>query len=462
MPSATLVPPIRAISGIVSPLLVSSIQLQNCTRKCTAKAASCYAEEPYSYGLRYPKNVRLISRPSCAVRNHRRMRPHFIGSGAWKRSAVLVLSVALSFVLATFFNHENRSHYFPFIIGVGISAWYGGLVPGVAATFLSLALADYFFTSPTGSFWVHDSLDLVLLGLFCSTGLIISFLLHWVRTANATLQKTNVALEKSNAALNEAVRQLGRSNGELERFSFTVAHDLQEPLRSIRAMTELFLKRNEQTLDDESARTLGFVIKGADRMKILIHDILEFAKVNSNAATGRVDVQGVAESALRYLQEAIYESGAKVTLNSLPVVQANEQLLFRLFLNLISNALKYHGKNTPDIQVSASQEGENWVFSVSDNGIGIDPKYHDQIFDPFRRLHSRSEYQGSGVGLATCKRIVEQLNGRIWVKSQPGMGSTFYFTIPSAASADSLDSTTIRKPNESRAPQRDRGQAAAG
>lgn len=373
---------------------------------------------------------------------------------------MLVLSVGLSFVLANFFDHANRSHIFPFIIGVGVSAWYGGLVPGVAATFSSLILADYFFTNPTGSLLVRDSLDLVLLGLFCLTGLIISFLLHWVRTANATLQKTNLALEKSNAALNEAVQQLGRSNGELERFSFTVAHDLQEPLRSIRAMTELFLQRNEHALDQDSARTLGFVIKGADRMKTLIDDILEFAKANSDASTSRVDVQAVAESVLRYLQEAIHESGAKVTLHALPSVQGNEQLLFRLFLNLIGNALKYHGTSTPHIQVSASRDGENWVFSVSDNGIGIDPKYHDQIFDPFRRLHSRSEYQGTGVGLATCKRIVEQQSGRIWVTSQPGMGSTFYFTMPGAATGDSQDRTTQRKPNESNVPERNRGQAA--
>jgi signal transduction histidine kinase len=253
----------------------------------------------------------------------------------------------------------------------------------------------------------------------------ISFLRHSPRNANHALEKTNTALQ-------DAVRQLSRSDAEFEGFCFTVAHDLLEPLRSIRATTQLFLSRHEGALDQDSAEMLGFVVKGADRMKTLILDVLEFAKMNHAVTASQVDARAVVESALRYLQEAIDQSGAKITINSLPVVQMNEEHLFRLFLNLVGNAIKYCGEMAPDIHISASPRGEQWVFSVGDNGIGIDSEYHDQIFDPFHRLHDQSKYEGSGVGLAICRRIVERYHGRIWVESQPGRGSTFSFTIPSA------------------------------
>jgi signal transduction histidine kinase len=373
------------------------------------------------------------------------MRYH-VGTNTWSHVAVVLSSVAGSGAVAYIFKLQDRAHFLPLTIGVIVSSWYGGLVPGLAATILGLLVA-VFFTVHVHTLVPADLTDIALLALFLAVGVAISLLRHW-------LLKTNVALR-------ESVQQLRRSNEELERFSFVLAHDLLAPLRSIQAMTQLFLRRNESNLDKDSAQELGFVVSGADRMKRLIEDILEFAKAGHDAQTSRVDPQAAAESALRFLQEAVDQSGAKITISPLPMIQANEGHLVRLFLNLIGNAIKYQGQNPPEIHISATSEHGKCVFSVRDNGIGIEPKYHSQIFDPFRRLHSSSQYEGSGVGLAICKRIVERYGGRIRVESQPGKGSTFYFTMPIAVSSESPGQDVKRKPIQT-SPPSGRGKAAAG
>ncbi len=230
-------------------------------------------------------------------------------------------------------------------------------------------------------------------------------------------------------ALIELSLELIRSNEELERFAFAVAHDLRAPLRSIGTMTQLFLERSAGTLNEESAQLLDFVVSSAGRMDRLIQDLLEFATVSQQAETSEVDAKAVAELAAQNLPTIVIES--------LPVIRANEGQLLRLFQNLIGNAIKYHGENPPEIHIAASSSAGRTIFSVKDNGIGIDPQFHQQIFDPFRRLHTDSEYEGTGVGLAICKRVVQQHNGRIWVKSRPGEGSTFYFMIPDSVSTES-------------------------
>jgi two-component system, chemotaxis family, sensor kinase Cph1 len=254
---------------------------------------------------------------------------------------------------------------------------------------------------------------------------------------------------------------LARSNEELERFTFAVAHDLREPLRSIEATTQLFLERNKSKLDTDSAHLLDFVVNSAERMKRLIHDLLEFAVVNHQVEAREVDSQAVVGIAVQQLQESIEQSGATVAIESLPLIGANGDLLLRLFQNLIMNAIKYAGEGAPQIHISASTSDGETVFCVKDNGIGIDPKYHLQIFDPFRRLHTASEYEGTGIGLATCKRIVEQHRGRIWVESQPGEGSKFLFAIPKVTMGSSEKSAT-RKPNQDSDPNKHEGRAAAG
>ncbi len=241
-------------------------------------------------------------------------------------------------------------------------------------------------------------------------------------------------------ALERRTQQLLQLNQSLERFAYAASHDLQEPLRTIRAMTELFLSRKRGELDPESTKILALVVNGADRMKRLIGDIMELAKATNAASdnASEANVNAIVESAVENLGQAINESSAKIAVDPLPIVCANESALLRLFQNLIANAIKYRDDTPPEIRISAELRDEDYVFSIKDNGIGIDPAYSEKIFEPFRRLHGRSRYEGSGLGLAACHRIVESLNGKIWVESKPGEGATFFFTIPKHASREAI------------------------
>ena len=239
-------------------------------------------------------------------------------------------------------------------------------------------------------------------------------------------------------ALESRTQELVRLNESLERFAYAASHDLQEPLRTIGAMTELFLSRNRADLDSDSSEILASVVKGADRMKRLIRDIMELARTVNSVTENAVDVdmRAIAESAIANLRQAINESGSSIDVDALPTIRANESAMLRLFQNLIANAIKYRSERHPEVHISAVLRNDEYVFSIRDNGIGIDPQYRDKIFEPFRRLHGHSQYEGSGLGLATCRRIIRALNGRIWVESNPGEGSTFFFTIPKRISED--------------------------
>ncbi len=230
------------------------------------------------------------------------------------------------------------------------------------------------------------------------------------------------------AALENRTQELIRINEALERFAYTASHDLQEPLRTIGAMTQLLLSSAGNSLDSRPSEMLALVVKAVDRMKCLIRDLMDLAKA-TDAATrpaSEADMRAVAEMAIANLGQAIRESGAKLTIDALPPVHANETAMVRLFQNLIANAIKYRADKAPEIRISASLHEKDWTFSIRDNGIGIAPQYVHQIFEPFRRLHGRAEYEGSGLGLAACRRIVDALNGRIWVESKQGQGSAFF------------------------------------
>jgi PAS domain S-box-containing protein len=234
------------------------------------------------------------------------------------------------------------------------------------------------------------------------------------------------------SALEIRTQELVRLNESLERFAYAASHDLQEPLRTVGALTELFLSRHRGEFDSDSSAILASVVKGTERMKRLIGDIMELART-ANSATenaANVDLRAIAESAIANLGQAIDESGAMVDVDDLPTICANETAMLRLFQNIIANAIKYRSEKQPKVHISAVLRDGEYAFSITDNGIGIDPEYCDKIFEPFRRLHGQSHYEGSGLGLAACRRIVQALNGRIWVESNPGEGSTFFFTIP--------------------------------
>jgi two-component system, chemotaxis family, CheB/CheR fusion protein len=223
---------------------------------------------------------------------------------------------------------------------------------------------------------------------------------------------------------------LRRSNLDLQQFAFAASHDLQEPLRTITSFLELFQRQNKGKLGPQADEHIGFIISAADRMKQLVLDLMGFSQVaRSEMNFSEVSVEGVLSTVLLNLQMAIQSSHARITFDHLPVVYADEIQMHRLLQNLISNAIKYQREEAPQIHLSVREAGSEWVFSVQDNGIGMEMKYADHIFTVFKRLHGR-EYPGTGIGLAICKRIVERHGGRIWVESQPNAGATFYFTLP--------------------------------
>jgi light-regulated signal transduction histidine kinase (bacteriophytochrome) len=243
------------------------------------------------------------------------------------------------------------------------------------------------------------------------------------------------AIAVSNSQLYEKTQRqaedLKRSNKELEQFAYVASHDLQEPLRMIAGYTSLLAKRYRGKLDQEANEFIDFAVDGAKRMQGLINDLLTYSRVGTRgkelAPTSSEDVLA---KTLAGLGMAVQESGAKITHDPLPTVMADDTQLRQLFQNLMSNGIRYRNSKPPAIHISCRQDGEHWLFSVKDNGIGIDPKFSEKIFVLFHRLHTREEFDGTGIGLAVCKKIVERHGGRIWVESALGEGSTFYFTLP--------------------------------
>jgi PAS domain S-box-containing protein len=231
--------------------------------------------------------------------------------------------------------------------------------------------------------------------------------------------------------MKQYAEELARSNTELEQFAYVTSHDLQEPLRMVISYCGLLQRRYKGRLDQDADEFIEFAVDGANRMRALVQDLLSYGQVGSNGhKQTSIDCSEALERALVSLQSAITENNARVTHGPLPTVIANPTEIEQLFQNLVGNAIKFHGDDPPEVKVHARQEDGTWQLSVRDNGIGIEPQYADKIFEVFQRLHRRKDYAGTGVGLAICRRIVERNGGRIWFDSEPGKGSTFYFTLP--------------------------------
>ena len=225
---------------------------------------------------------------------------------------------------------------------------------------------------------------------------------------------------------------LQRSNDELQQFAYVAAHDLQEPLRMVASYTQLLGQRYKGRLDNDADDFIAFAVDGARRMQMLISDLLAYCRVETaGKALVEIPSRDAFDEAVRNLEGSIEESAAKITCDPLPLVMADRTQLVQLFQNLVGNAIKYRTSERPDIHVSARRGRPNeWIFSIRDNGIGIDPKYSERIFLMFQRLHSRDEYSGTGIGLTLCKKIAERHGGRIWVEPNEGPGSTFHVALP--------------------------------
>ena len=231
--------------------------------------------------------------------------------------------------------------------------------------------------------------------------------------------------------LKRTLADLKRSNTDLQQFAYVASHDLQEPLRMVASYTQLLEERYQDKLDTDAKEFIQFAVDGALRMQRLINDLLSYSLVGARQKPVKpTDCNSVLSQVIANLSVTIEQNNVIITNDDLPTVMADASQMQELFKNLVGNAIKFRSEHAPRVHVSAKQNGNKWLFSVQDNGLGIDPQYNDKIFLIFQRLHSKEEYPGTGIGLAICKRIVERHGGKIWVDSNVGMGSTFYFTLP--------------------------------
>ena len=240
-----------------------------------------------------------------------------------------------------------------------------------------------------------------------------------------------IDLYKNKKMLEQKTKELERSNKELEHFAYVASHDLQEPLRSVTSHVQLLSMRYKGKLGKDADEFISFAIDGAARMKVLINDLLNYSRlVTRGSPFEKTDLMSIVNKVLNNLKTIIDETGAVITYDDLPELYADSTQMVQLFQNLIVNAIKFRGKDLPDIHISALRQDEEWICSVQDNGIGISSEFFDRIFVIFQRLHNIEEYEGTGIGLSVCKKIVERHGGRIWVESITGKGSTFFFSFP--------------------------------
>jgi light-regulated signal transduction histidine kinase (bacteriophytochrome) len=250
------------------------------------------------------------------------------------------------------------------------------------------------------------------------------------------------AVREANESLAAHAAELARSNSELEQFAYVASHDLQEPLRKVTSFCQLLQRRYGGQLDEKADQYIEFAVDGAKRMQVLINDLLAFSRVGRTGRdTGPVDCGAALADAQANLSAQAEQAGAVIEAGPLPVVRGQRTLLTIVFQNLVGNALKFRGEQPPRIVVTAERDGAFWSFSVTDNGIGIEPQYADRVFLIFQRLHDRATYPGTGIGLAMCRKIIEYLGGRIWLDTSVADGARFRFTLPALPQAPDEEGT---------------------
>jgi signal transduction histidine kinase len=244
-------------------------------------------------------------------------------------------------------------------------------------------------------------------------------------------KKAREERQRAQESLAQKVEELARSNRDLEQFAYVASHDLQEPLRMVAAYTQLLADRYRGKLDDQADKYINYAVHGAERMQSLIQDLLSLSRVGrEETVLTNTNSDEVVGQVMKDLQGPINESGAVINRENLPCLKANGSQLNQVFRNLIGNAIKFRGPQTPVIHITAQRQGANWIFSVADNGIGISPEHAENVFIIFNRLHTRTEYPGNGIGLSICKKIIERHGGQIEALARQGGGTIFRFTLP--------------------------------
>ncbi len=285
---------------------------------------------------------------------------------------------------------------------------------------------------------IGDIIDLVQPGganitLTVSSAPIID--VQWQVLGGVMVLQDITSIKEAERELVQNAKELTRSNAELQQFAYVASHDLQEPLRMVSSYLGLLEKRYGGQLDPKAREYMAYALQGSERMRELINGLLEYSRVNSRGTRLLpLEMDQAVNEAKLALKTSIDENRATIVTGCLPTVLADRRQIAQLLQNLISNAIKFHGPRPPRVDITVQEDGKEWVFSIRDNGIGINPKYSERIFEVFQRLHTVSEFPGTGIGLAICKKIVEQHGGRIWVESEEGKGATFLFTLPKTGS----------------------------
>jgi len=330
--------------------------------------------------------------------------------------AVLMLVPGVALVAWSMDPRESVNLMLVVLAGGVVMLSHGWLLVLIAVAWF--AYAAIVTVAPASRDWVHYGSAFVAVS-------VLSLILVSIRL------RMFERLYSREAALASTLKDLQRSNEALEQFAYAVSHDLQAPIRAIAGYATIVREEHDAELCDESRACVGHIEQSAVHMGELVRDLLEYARVGSRGAEFTpVALDAALDRALDNLRDDLARHGAEVLREPLPKAVGDELQLVQLFQNLVGNAIKFHGSEAPKVRVSARREGKCWIVSVADNGIGIAPEYHERIFRVFERLHSGSAYPGTGIGLATCKRVVERHGGQIWLESVEGQGATFSFSIP--------------------------------
>jgi len=317
---------------------------------------------------------------------------------------------------------------FPFVISIMCSAAFGFVV---AAEYFGFLPHQHLFLPSDPPLLTQLSHLSVVIGLLFVVAYISSFTGSMLKKSRSKLREQTAELITANEKLKQRTEELVHSNKELEQFAYVASHDLQEPLRAVTSYVQLLARRYQNRLDSDAEEFINFALDGATRMHTLINGLLAYSRVGTQAKPFEpTNCETILQQSLDNLKMTMEETGAVVTHDSLPTVMADSLQLGQLFQNLIGNAIKFHGDQMPRVHISVRPDGNQWIFSVRDNGIGIAPEFTEHIFLIFQRLHGKEKYPGTGIGLALCKKIVEYHGGRIWVESEVEKGATFYFTLP--------------------------------